>query len=91
MLRERPPVARVILRGVLAFPERHVGWWLHDLSTMLFCMLEMFIDVFNGDMHVLTHAASGGRVEWSTLPTKHQRTLGNRKLRMPNKATTFGS
>jgi hypothetical protein len=88
-------VARWILNGVVTFSEWHVGWRLDDLRARVLRMLEVSIDIFDGDEYVLAHLVRLRRPKRAALSAEHDGTFANRKLRVADDAVasepeTFG-
>lgn len=84
MLRECPPVSRVILSRVLPFPERHVRRRLDNPGPTRLCLFAVSIDIGHGDMDVLGDTVLQRGAIWSSLSTQHHCPFGNRQLGVAN-------
>src|SRR5688572_24906765 len=90
MLRERPPVPSVVLRRVLAFAERHCGWWLDDLSAVCTRALKVDCYIRDRNVHILSRLACLRR-ERSAGLSEHHCAIADCKLRMADCAVGSGS
>jgi hypothetical protein len=89
VLRERPAMTLEVFGGVLALAERFVARRLENLCATSLRMLEVAVDVLDGDVDVLVDLATPRRAEHTTLPPEHDCAIRNQKLGMQNNTVAF--
>lgn len=84
-------MTRMILSRVLPFPKGHIVRRLNDACTTLPGMLEMPVDVRNGDVHVLSDDIWLWSAKGPALAPKHDGALCNHQLGVSDNPISFGS
>jgi hypothetical protein len=81
----------VVLSGVLPLTKWHVGWWLHNVRATPRRMLEVPIDIRNGDVHVLADLIRLRSAKRPAVSTEHDGALRNSKLRVTEHSVAFNA
>jgi hypothetical protein len=80
VLREGPPVTRMIANAVLPLAKWHVRRRLHNQGPELPRSLEMLVDISDRDVHIPTHRGSIRCTVRPALTAKHDRAFTDGEL-----------